>query len=153
MTARTTWEGTLPSVPHRPPPGSPVPSLRKGRRDQTSTGQGSGSQGTVMSVTRPLADCPILCCCLPLDTRDLPLPGCTHDPGQGCSLTQSSMCLVISGTSTESFSAVTMRAGIRIWWGTGHRSSGTPCQCPLPHPNMSTPCVCGCVRVCMCVLA
>lgn len=52
------------------------------------------------------------------------------------SLTQSSMCLDISGTSTPSFSAVTIKAGIRIWEGaTGSRYSRRGKKCPFLYPS------------------
>lgn len=53
-------------------------------------------------------------------------------PGQHHFLTQSSICLVISGRSTLSFSATTIRAGIRIWGEvTGSRCSRRRKKCPL----------------------
>ena len=67
-----------------------------------------------------------------------PLLGSTDDPSTDHSLTQSSICLDISGTSTLSFSAVTIRAGIRIWGRvTGSRSIQREETSPL-HDSQGT---------------
>lgn len=61
--------------------------------------------------------------------------GAPRAPGSPA-LTQSSMCLDISGTSTRSFSAVTIRAGIKIWGEmTGGGDSQKRGKCPLLAPS------------------
>lgn len=65
-------------------------------------------------------------------------------PEQDRSLTQSSICLDISGTSTGSFSAVTIKAGIRICGrvtgsGSNHRRKESTLLVPLHHSGSPLP--------------
>lgn len=97
-----------------------------------------------MLLTKPLAR-QVIQLNIPLDP---PLPTFLWDTGAlfpdapmaprwDHTLTQLSICLDISGVSTKSFSAVTMRVGIRIWEGEQETAGpGGGHRAPFSHATL-----------------